>query len=145
MPYTHKHWLKYSQNGGPWVYNNNKFAGSAAPGVVIDCEDGQSGCQDEVDWWGYAYENVSVIRTELDSFYTNYFDDKLSAYLTSEKLNYLFPDLQNLRPGAIDSLLNGNYRFWITKDSSIIIVKAPLDSVGIGNLVWAVDRHCDER
>jgi hypothetical protein len=112
-----------------------------ALGVVLDCEDGGDGCQSKADYFGGAYDNVNVIRATLDSFYSKYFKDELSSWLTRDELNYLFPDLEHMRPGAIDSLLHGDYRFWVTGDSSIIIVRAPLDTIRYGNAVWVVD--CD--
>lgn len=112
-----------------------------APGVILDCEDGSSGCQGKADWFGYAYDDVTVIRATLDTFYYKYYTNTLPSWLTESKINYLFPDLESMRPGSIDSLLNGDYKFWVTGDSSIIIGKAPLDSLGFANAVWVVD--CD--
>jgi hypothetical protein len=44
------------------------------------------------------------------------------------------------RPGAADSLKNGNYRLYVTADSSLVIVKAPLDSIGVENIIFAYKR-----
>jgi len=147
MPYANKHWLKYSQDGGPWIYNPHypMLGATKASGVIIDCENGQDGCQGEADFWGGAYDNVNVIRVTLDSFYSKYYSNDLSSWLTRDELDYLFPDLEHLRPNAIDSLLHGDYRFWVMGDSSIIIVKAPLDSISSANAVWVLDRDAEPR
>ena len=109
-------------------------------GVRINCEPTQSGCQDEADYWGLLYDDVVVLRQKLDTFYQAYFNGGMDNYLATHNLETMFPRVAEERPGAIDSVEAGTYKVYVAADSSIVFLKAPLDSIGPTNIVFAVKR-----
>jgi len=115
------------------------------PGVIIDCENGGSGCQGEADYWGGAYDDVQVVRQQLDTFYYYYFRNDLVTFHSRYDMHDFFPAVDHERPGAIDSVINGNYRVHVLKDSSVVFLKTPLDSIGWNNIVFAVDRDAESK
>lgn len=141
MPFVNMYVVSVTENGVPVGTNQHAFA----PGVVIDCENGGSGCQDEADYYGGAYEDVEVVRQQLDTFYYYFYRNDLSTFYTRYDMHDFFPEADKQRPGALDSVINGNYSVRVLKDSSIAFLKAPMDSVGWNNLVFVVNRDAENK
>lgn len=110
--------------------------------VTIDCDPPAPGCQSAIDSWGAACADfgVCVSRSQVDTVYDYFSRNDMSSYYARFDISEVFPELSRQRPGANDSLINGNYKLYVTGDSSIVIVKSPIDSVGMDNIVFAFDR-----
>lgn len=110
--------------------------------VTIDCDPNLSGCQAAVDAWGAfcADFGVCVTRAQVDTVYDYYSRNDMNTYYSRYDINEIFPELARSRPTAKDSLVNGNYKLYVISDSSIVIVKSPIDSVGLENIIFAFKR-----
>jgi hypothetical protein len=145
-PYAHKYVVAVKKPGefGYNYYTEEKMA-LPGLGVEIDCEDGQSGCQGEYNFWGTVYDDVSVHRSNINTFYASYFDDTMDEYIATQNLRAMFPQVEKERPGAIDSVESGIYKIYVADgDSSIVFYKAPFDSIGLENIIFAIDRNPTE-
>lgn len=143
--------LNGCQPDGPyanmWVkgVNSSRASKSATSCcVVIDCETGGSGCQRVVNNYSIVCPEeaggVCVMRQQLDTVYHYYARNDMGTFYNRYDLNTYFPEMQRQRPGAADSLKSGNYRLYVTADSSLTIVRAPLDSIGVENIVFVYKR-----
>jgi hypothetical protein len=54
-------------------------------------------------------------------------------------------DIHNYFPAisedAIDSLVAGDYALKVLYDSSLVVIKSPLDSIGVANILLGYKRH----
>jgi hypothetical protein len=111
--------------------------------VTIDCAPGGTGCQRTVNDYESVCDDaggVCVVRQQLDTVYSYYRNNDMQTFYSRYDLSSYFPAMARQRPGAADSLKNGNYRLYVTADSSLVIVKAPLDSIGVENIIFAYKR-----
>jgi hypothetical protein len=133
MPYANWHL-------GPGGFNpGTKFAGP-----TLDCDQGQSGCQPVLDEYGYAYPEIQVVRQAIDSFYVYYAAGNLSAFYSNFNLHSIFPEVHQQRPGALDSLIAGQYGISVLADSSIVIFRNPGQPLVYENIIFAYDRDAGQ-
>ncbi len=123
---------------------SNKTWEGNQTGVDIFCYTGESGCAAAADQYGEAYDEVHIhiMNRMLDSIYDHYAANDMAGFYLRNLYDFrnAFPEIDRDRPGALDSLANGDYKIIITGDSSVLVVKTPLDSIGIDNIVFAIDR-----
>jgi hypothetical protein len=96
-----------------------------------------------VDNFGLLYDEVVVVLRTMDTIYNYYYANRMNDLITihGEELREGFPGIEQERPGAIDSLLDGRYSIKVLLDSSIVIVNHNKDSISVGDIVFALDKE----
>ena len=126
-------------------YSGAKVSAGEAYGVTVVCPTGNSGCRAEVDHWGLqGGTTVILIGRFIDTVYSYYFSNDLAGLYRNHGQEFKdgFPGIESERPGAIDSILSGNYGLKVLADSSIVILQNPNISkpISVENIIFAMDR-----
>ena len=141
-------------SGGPDILAGRYFSGiydpwgtpttrAMPPEVWISCPSGGSGCRSSVDNYGLLYDYVTVVLRTMDTIYSYYAANRMNELIQvhGEEFREGFPGIEQERPGAIDSLLDGRYSIKVLMDSSIVIVNHSKDSISAGEIIFALDRQ----
>lgn len=137
--YTGKFAYQINWNGEVFKTSRTQVAW---PEYNIYCRNGAPDCWTTAQELG-GYGNVHVF---FQRFYDAYSADTLDTYFDYHKIEFLqaFPDIEQYKPGAVDSLADGHFNVYASStDSSIVVIRDTTTGARatLSNLVFAITRN----